>query len=213
MPDLDLQRIESRTWRVTQRDGLFDLFFAVIFLGLSMSQLADALFGREFVALGLLVGVEALGVGGLCLGRRLITRPRLGVVRFAPFRKRRLRAMRVFLALCVAATIAVVVMTGLASGGFARPVTRTTVSAVAAALILVPLAAIAYVQEFPRLLVHAMLFVAAEFGGTWLESTGGVPFPRAVTFGVAFAVSAVLGTVLFVRFLRETRVPEGADRA
>jgi hypothetical protein len=88
------------------------------------------------------------------------------------------------------------------------------VSAVVALIVLVPLAAIAYLQEFPRVLAHATLFIAAEFGGTWLEATT-VPVPRALTFGGAAVVSAALGVTLLIRFLRQKPIPpaEEAGRA
>jgi len=213
--DLNLRQLESSTWRANQRDGLFDLFFATIFLGLAVSQLADGLWESEAATLSLLVGIEALGALGLWQARRWITRPRLGLVKFAPARKRRLRAGAIVLALCVAATVALVVMTSLSAGVFARPVSRAAVSCLVAALILVPLAAIAYFQQFPRILVHGMLFVGAEFAGTWLEAEKLLPFPRAVTFGGACLVSAAVGVTLLVRFLRETRIPptEGREHA
>jgi hypothetical protein len=43
MKDLNLRLLESKTWRANQQDGLFDLFFAVLFLALALSQLADGL--------------------------------------------------------------------------------------------------------------------------------------------------------------------------
>lgn len=215
MSHLNLRSLESEMWRANQRDGLFDLFFAVIFLGLALSQLADGLWKNDAATLGLLIAVEAAGAIGLSQARRRITKPRLGVVHFAAARKRRVRWTRVVLALCVTATLALVLATGLSTGGFVKPLTRTTVSAIAAGLILIPLSAMAVLQEFPRVLVHAMLFVGAEFGGTWLEGQTVVPFPRAILFGVAAAVSAGVGIALLVRFLRlkpaDPAAPSGVE--
>lgn len=218
MKDLNLRLLESKTWRANQQDGLFDLFFAVLFLALALSQLADGLWGREAATLALLVGIESCGVAGLWWARRRITQPRLGVVRYAPARRRRQRTTRIVLIACVAATLSLVLVTGLSGGGFSGPVSRTTVSAIAAALVLIPLALIAYFQEFPRILVHATLFIGAEFGGTWLEQSTGVLFPRAITFGAAAAVSALVGAVLLTRFLQikpssQTKETRGSDRA
>lgn len=205
MNDLNLRALESQTWRANQRDGLFDLFFAVIFVGLALSQLADGLWDNGAATLGLLIAVEAAGAVGLWQARRRITRPRLGVVHFAAARKRRVLVTRIVLALCVTATLALVLVTGLSTGGFSRLVTRTTVSAVAAAVILVPMTAIALLQDFPRILLHAMLFVGAEFGGTLLEGQAAVPFPRAILFAVAATISAAVGGVILWRFLTTTR--------
>jgi len=205
MQNLNLRMLESKTWRANQQDGLFDLFFGALFLGIALSQLADGLWSNDAVTLAVLICTQFGGALGLWLARRAFTQPRIGVVRFAPPRKRRLRTMRLILAVCVAVTLALAVLTALSvrvGGPFAGPVSRYTVSAIAAGLILVPLAAIAYFQEFPRILVHAMLFLGAEFGGTWLERQTSVSSPRAILFGVAALTSATIGVVLFVRFLR-----------
>lgn len=208
MNHLNLRSLESETWRANQRDGLFDLFFAVLFLGIALSQVADGVWHSEGATLGILVGVQSCGAAGLWWARRRITQPRLGVVRFAAERVRRIRTTRIALAVCVAATLALVLLTAL--GGrpgnpFAAPVSRVTVSAVAAGLVLIPLALIALFMEFPRILAHGVLFAAAEFGGTLLEGTS-LHFPRAITFGVAAFCSAVIGATLLVRFLRTTRI-------
>jgi len=214
--------LESKTWRANQQDGLFDLFFGALFLGIALSQLADGLWGNDAVTLAVLICTQFGGALGLWLARRAFTQPRIGVVRFAPPRKRRLRTTRLILAVCVAATLALVLLTALggrAGNPFAGPVSRYTVSAIAAALILLPLTALAYFHEFPRILIHAVLFVGAEFGGTWLERQTSVPFPRALLFGAAALTSAAIGVVLFVRFLRlkpeKTAAvdAEGADHA
>lgn len=208
MQELDPGRLESSAWRAHQRDGLFDLFFAVLFLGVALSQLADSLWGSAPLALGVLAAVQFGGAACLWWARRLITRPRLGVVRFARPRVRRVRAGTIVLASCVAFTVVLVVLTALARQRGLSPsglVSRYTVSAVAAALIFFPLAAIAYFQEFPRVLVHAALFASAEFAGTCLERATDVPLPRVLTFGIAAAVSAAVGALLLARFLRLPR--------
>ncbi len=221
MQDLNLRWLESKAWRANQQDGLFDLFFAVLFLAIALSQIADGLWEIEPVTLAVLVCVQFGGAVGLWWARRRITQPRIGVARFAGGRKRRVRTTTIVLAICVAATLALVLLTALSGRGLSLtsgPVSRTTVSVIAAALVLTPLAALAYFLEFPRLLVHAALFVGAEFGGTWLEQLPLVPFPRALTFGAAAALSAVVGAVLLARFLRTkpenpTRDAGGDERA
>ncbi len=208
MQNLNLRNLESKTWRANQQDGLFDIFFAVLFLGIALSQVADGLWHSEGASLGILVGVQFCGAAGLWWARRRITQPRLGVVRFAAERVRRIRTTSIVLTVCVAATLALVLLTALggrAGNPFAGPVSRVTVSAVAAGLVLIPLALMALFMEFPRILAHGVLFTAAEFGGTWLEETS-LQFPRAITFGVAAFCSAVIGAALLIRFLRTARI-------
>ena len=89
MQNLNLRLLESKTWRANQQDGLFDIFFAVLFLGIALSEIADGLWHSEGASLGILVGVQFCGAAGLWWARRRITQPRLGVVRFAAKRVRK----------------------------------------------------------------------------------------------------------------------------
>ena len=216
MKNLGLHRLESKSWRANQQDGLFDLFFGILFLGLGMGSLAEWLGGAEIVNLLVLMGIQFGGALLLWLGRRRYTAPRVGRVLFAAPRKRRIRTTRIVLGACVAVTATIVVLTAVAgrSGGlFAGSISRYTVSATASVLVFLPLAAIAYFQEFPRVLVHAGLFAAAEFGGTVLERLDGVPFPCTIAFGAAALISATIGIVIFTRFMRIpiARMDEEAD--
>ena len=133
-----------------------------------------------------------------------------------------MRATRAFLSLCVAMTLAIVLLTAL-GGRFgnllAGPASRYTVSAMAAGLVFLVFSGLALFLEFPRLLIHGALFAGAEFAGTWLEELGVVGYPRAIVFGVAAVVSAAIGVVLLVRFLRTAPAdptesePGGPDHA
>lgn len=205
MNNIGLRQLESKSWRANQQDGLFDLCLAVLFLGLAMGSLAEFLHAPEIMNLVVLMAIQFGGVLALCLGRRKITAPRIGRVRFAAPRRRRNRTTVIVLGICVAITASIVAMTAIAGrvgGLFAGPVSRYTVSAIASLLVFIPLAAIAYFQEFPRILLHAALFVAAEFGGTVLEKALRVPAPRTIAFGAAAAISAAVGIVILVRFIR-----------
>jgi len=212
MENLSLRQLESKTWRANQRDGLFDLFFAALFLGLGMAALADWLGAPDGVPLAVGVVIQGVGVLSLWLGRRWITAPRLGRVRFGAARRQRVRTTRLVLAACVLMTAGVVTLTAL--GGLSgKTVSRLTVSAVAALLVFVPLAAIAYFQEFPRMLVYAALFAVGEFGGTLLEGIDGLPAPRTIAFGVSALASAAIGATILLRFLRLPLLgPEQEDR-
>ncbi len=205
MKYIGLRQLENKSWRANQQDGLFDLCLAVLFLGLAMGSLAEFLHGPEIINLVVLMVIQLGGVLALCLGRRKITAPRIGRVKFAAPRRRRNRTTIIVLGACVAITVLIVVLTAIAGrvgGLFAGPVSRYTVSAIASLLVFIPLAAIAYFQEFPRILLHAALFVAAEFGGTVLEGAQRVPAPRAIAFGAATTISAAVGIVILVRFMR-----------
>ncbi|MCK4355448.1 hypothetical protein KAW44_00035, partial [Candidatus Bipolaricaulota bacterium] len=58
MKNLSLRRLESESWRANQQDGLFDLFFGILFLGLGMGSLAEWLGGAEIVNLLVLMGIQ-----------------------------------------------------------------------------------------------------------------------------------------------------------
>ena len=127
MESLSLRWLERKSWRANQQDGLFDLFFAILFLGLGMGSLVEWLGGAEIMNLLVLMGIQFGGALLLWLGRCRYTAPRLGRVWFAAPRKRRIRTTRIVLGACVAVTTTIVVLTAVAgrSGGlFAGSVSR-----------------------------------------------------------------------------------------
>lgn len=207
MNKLSLRAIESRSWKARQQDGLFDMYFGVLMLAISISALVEGFGAAPIFRLITLVVLQFSAAGGFALAKRRYATPRLGAVRFAAGRVRRTHVLRAALAACVLLTAASVALTAvgqspirwfLALGDYALP---TGVAVVVG----IPLAAMAYFLEFPRILIHAALFLSAGFTLTALGYDFMDPFPGAIAFGISGSISLAIGAVIFVRFVR--RIP------
>jgi len=208
MNELNLRAIEFRSWKARQQDGLFDIYFGALMLAIAISALTEALGATSLVRLLTLVVLQFSAAGGLALAKRRYATPRVGAVKFGAARTRRSRASVIALAVCVLATVALVVLTAVGRspvdpfhrlGRFALPTVVTLVVGI-------PLTALAIFLQFERLLLHAALFAAAAFALAASGESFMAPIPGAIAFGVSGSISVGIGVVLFGRFVR--RVPQ-----
>jgi hypothetical protein len=208
MNELSLRTIESKTWKARQQDGLFDMYFGILFLAIGVSALVEALGAPAPVRLATLVVLQFGGVLFYWLAKRRYVSPRQGAVRFAPPRVRRTHTLAFALAACVLLLAGLVASTALGHSPlqwFSQLGAYTLPTAVAVVVGL-PLVAIATFLQFPRVLVHAALFIAAGFALTAAGHDFMSPIPGAIAFGACGTTSLAIGAFYFVRFLR--RVPE-----
>jgi len=213
MQDLSLRTMEARSWKARQHDGLFDMYFGVLMMAISISALVEAFGAAPIFRLITLVVLQFSAAGGFALAKRRYATPRIGAVKFSSSRMRRTRVLQGALAACVLLTAVLVALT--ASGHsplqwFARLGAYALPTGVAVVVGL-PLMAIAYFLEFPRILIHASLLMSAGFILTALGYDFMDPFPGAIAFGISGSISLAIGTVIFARFVQ--RIPRNPTEA
>ena len=181
---INLQDVERRAWTLYFQDGLWDIFFGLLFLGGGLRALTGNLWYYLLVAAGVLV---------LILGKRWITLPRLGQINYSQKRKARTNVVRI-VALAAMIFTAVVFVIGVNSAETSDfPVGWVFVFMVPGVLILM-----AYMMDFKRLYGYAVLvagfMVITELYGdpmaAWAQIFAGL-------------VPLTVGIILLVRFLRE----------
>lgn len=180
---ISLQDVERRAWTLYFQDGLWDIFFGLLFLGGGLRALTDNLWFYLLVAAGVLV---------IILGKRWITLPRLGQIDYSPQRKARTNVVRLvaFGAMIITAVIFVLAVGGADLSGI--PVGWIFVLMVPGVFLLM-----AYMMDFQRLYGYAVLvaifMVITELYGdpaaAWAQIVAGL-------------VPLTIGIVLLVRFLR-----------
>jgi hypothetical protein len=195
---IDLRDVERRAWTLYFQDGLWDIFFGLLFLGGGLRALTDNLWFYLLVFAGILIFI---------LGKRWITLPRLGQIHFSAGRKARTAVVRVVAlgAMIVTAVIFVLIVTGSDLSGL--PLNWLFVIMVPGVFLLM-----AYMMDFTRLYGYAILVtvftVLGEFVGdpaaAWAQIIAGM-------------VPLAVGIFLLIRFLRtypavdESTLAEGAD--
>ena len=180
---LDLRDVERRAWTLYFQDGLWDIFFGLLFLGGGLRALTDNLWFYLLVAAGILVFI---------LGKRWITLPRLGQINYGPQRKTRLNVVRLvgFAAMVYTAVVLAMILSGADLNGV--PVGWIFVFLVPGVFLLM-----AYLMNFTRLYGYALL--AAVF--VVISELYGEPAAAWAQI-VAGLVPLAVGIVLLVRFLR-----------
>ncbi len=192
----DLKEIERRAFRATFQDGLWDIYLGIVFTAFGIGPILRSGLGlSEDSTMIVHIGLLIIAMLILLAGKKLITRPRLGHVKFGQQRQRKLSKVRIVLALSVISGL--IVFAALAGDSLEM----TGLSIVFAANILLVLGAMAHFLDYDRLFVYAVLWAASFPVGLLLEKHTGLHDAPSV-FVATGGLAIVVGSVLLVRFLR-----------
>jgi hypothetical protein len=191
----NLKELERRAWRSTFEDGIWDLFFGTTLLWIAASRLIHVELVNVLLALGT--------VAAFIVAKRVITVPRMGMVKFGSGRKKKRATTATLLTVSVVLTGLLGYMAaGDATGEWIRN-NQTVVDVMFAAWAYFVFALMAHWLDFPRLyligLVYALVFSHL------------LPIDTSVTALVGGALIAVPGLVQLIRFLRKYPLPAEAE--
>jgi hypothetical protein len=184
----DLKRIERRAWTSYFDDGLWDIFLGAMFLIGGIRALTENVWYTLLVAPLVLV---------LPVGKKLVTTPRLGYVKFGPARK--LKLGKAFIALTVS-VLTIFTLQLLTRSGLSLPI--VPMSPIMAVWIAVFFGILAYYLDFRRLYAYGLLYAISEvLWGQFGKSIG------AVTQTIWATAILLVGLIVFARFLRKYPLP------
>jgi hypothetical protein len=206
---LNLKEIERKAFRSTYEDGLWDIYFGLIVICMSIFIYRPASgYSPMNIILALLAMSAAYSI--FWAGKRYITLPRMGQVRFGEIRRKKKTTMVIFLSFVVLVQL---IILGLTTLGWLNPEVGATVSGflksqdlmdLAVALIgslfvVVGMTLTAYFSDFPRGYFIAALMALAVFLMIFLNQP---VYP--ILIG---ALMIIPGAVLFFRFLKKHPLP------
>ena len=210
MNTLDLKNLEKKAFRSVHQDGLWDISIGGIVFSMSLLEYSNESDAFPILRFGLVL--LGLVISELILwgGKKFLTIPRMGQVKFGPQRQKRNRVMIAILAVIVMIQVAVVIGTALllknpqwaTSLGFSgtdQDRERLLVSMIGALFVGPSTALIAYFTDFMRGYYIAVLLAFAVFSMIW--------FAQPVFMTASAALIIIPGIVLFVRFLRRYPLP------
>jgi len=201
---IDLSGLEKKAWRSSFQDGIWDIYFGLLFLGLAVAFFGD-IFGlpEELGSMIIVLFWNTITVLFLILGKKYITIPRIGYVKFGAKRKKTKKRLLAFLVfnIVLAFLFLFVNISGtfelLNIGGIIEPLV------IGLLLITVPLSVLAYFLEFNRLYVYAIFFGLGFFNSELLYPFVGSPLDIFLSQGlVGIAVSSI-GLIYLIQFLRK----------
>ena len=200
MRSLNLRSIERRSFRAILSGGLIEMMFG----SASSYALSDAGASSVGSSCALIAGC-ALGLLGTSVFRRDYVIPRVGRVVFSPRRDQRVRRMRVLLAVSVAVTVGLVVITALGlhvRSPASRSISGHHVAAIISAVVVLPLAALSFFLDSARFVLLGALIAMAEFALTTFDRYGGPPHDRVIVYALLGTIAFAIGVLSFVRVVR-----------
>ena len=203
-----LQEAERKVFRTAYQDGLWDVFLGCFVLMFALAPLLSASLGDFWSSMVFLPfwGLVALAIW---LIRKHVVAPRVGVVKFGPARKRKLRSIGLVMLVVNVVALVLGIVFALRS-----PVPGQAVPIAFGLIFLLGLSIAAYVLDFRRLYLYGLLTGLSPLVGEWLYTQHGVAhhgFP--LTFGLSAAIMILTGLVIFVRLLRDNPLPDQQNSA
>jgi hypothetical protein len=201
---LNLKEIERKAFRSTYQDGLLDLQYGLMIVGMSIFVYRPAS-GYSVMNIILLLGTFVLVNLLFWLGKRVITLPRMGQVKFGETRKKRNRTMIIVLLCFVALQVALLAFTVL---GWLDPqvaqkvniylkdrnIMDLIVALTGALIVSCGMLLVAYFSDFPRGYYIAIMMSLAVFLMLYINRP---LYP--ILIGTLILIP---GIVLLVRFLK-----------
>lgn len=186
---INLKAIERRAWTSYFEDGLWDIFLGAMLLMGGIRSVTDYVWYTLLILPLILV---------LPLGKRFITTPRLGLVKFGRSRKGKQEKAVVALIISVLAIFALML---LPNSGLALP-PKMLISPMMAVWIAVIFGVLAYYLDFWRLFAYGLLFAMSEvlsglFGG----------YTGAMAQAISGIAVLLIGLFVLARFLRKYPQP------
>jgi len=187
--NLSLKDAERRAWTLYYEDGLWDIFFGLLFLGGGLRELTGSLWFYLLVLAGVLAFI---------LGRKYITIPRVGVIKFGPERESRRRVLLVIILVAVLMTFVLLLLPAL---GIVVP--GALAGLVFAAVVPFIFVTMAYLMDFRRLYGYAVLVaifmilteVVSLEAGAWAQAAAGM-------------IALIVGLWHLLHFLRAYPLPD-----
>ena len=212
---IDLKELERRAFRSTFQDGLWDIFLGLLLLNIGIGTIVGGMLEEAEMSLTwivlMIVPLPFLVLIAFWAGKKFITAPRIGLVKFGPQRKAKMRNLRAVLFVSVLLLV-IMVFWGWAAMGNGLP---QWMRGIPLPLYVWPVQTIvvfglaAYFLDVPRFYAYGVLYgLPLPVGMLLVKNTDVTALGSVViTYGVPVGVMVLIGMILFVRFLRQYPAP------
>ncbi|MHA1916288.1 MAG: hypothetical protein ACW986_19300 [Promethearchaeota archaeon] len=206
--NIDLEALEKKTWRTTLVDGIFEIYLSILHLSLTIGIVLGELIPALYSSI-ISYSIIFIGLIFFIIGKKYISQPRLGKVKFG--RARMARKLKTVIILTVNFFIVLIIyLIGALNPQF-RLILPPYLYGLIIGLLFVtlPLSFVAYVLQFTRLYIIALLFGLGFFFDELLALLLiPEPFDSLLAFGMISIAILSIGIVVFIRFLRKYPLPK-----
>ena len=207
MEQLNIKTLEKKAFRSFFRDGIYDLFLGLILLSFGLPLIFNE-FGwidYETATMPLLIPL-ILNVSALLFfifGKKYITAPRLGIAHFGKTRKRKMKHVKLLLAISVLIGVIIFFLSlfkVFPVGGATGIPLPFLIFGVQSLLVF---SFMAYFMDFTRLYFYAFLFAISLPLTFWLKRNTEIHYPSLWVFTFTAVPMLVIGCVVFIQFLTQ----------
>jgi hypothetical protein len=208
---LNLKELERKAFKSVHQDGLWDFFFGFLMLSTAVGSTLSEIGVSDPIRIPSYIGVMAVGGVIMFLGKKFITIPRMGLVKFGPARKKKLMTVRIIIAISVVIGFVLfsIPLAIQAAGGNPSDVSGMAIIGLVIFPVnfLVVFGLMAYYMDYSRLYGIAVLFAATILIAEVLEQVTTLAFIGLIAFGLPAAIVLTMGTLVLIKFLREFPLP------
>jgi len=199
---VDLKSLEKKAWRSTFQDGFWDIYIGMVIIGLGLPWIGGLFDLPETI--GMLVVVFSWDMGAmviLFLGKRFITIPRIGYVKFGKIRKKRNKILSICIGSIVIFTIITFIFTLMGLFQLSLP-GYLVMLIIGIGFITLPFSTLAFFIQLKRLYIYAILGGLGLFFSELLSAILGPPLHDFIVFGLIGGTITITGIVILIIFLK-----------
>lgn len=198
--EISLKETETKVFKTAFRDGLVDIGIGGFLLVFAIGPYVTPYLGDFWGTVALFLPLWTIVFPALWLTRKYVVTPRVGIVKYGPWRVSRMMRFNVVILIVLVFSLILGILSAVEFDAVPGWIHTARFSLV----FLLAFSVAAYFLDFTRLYVYGALIALAPLTGELLYQYLKVPhhgFP--VTFGLASGLIIITGLVLFVRLLRD----------
>ena len=204
----DLDKLEKKTASVIYQDGIFDMTLGLVLIVYGIATILYYKWPETWVVLSLFL-IYAVFATPLFLIQVFVTKPRIGVVKPKPKRKKKRLGMIIFTSILFAANIVIFIVVG--QGLVSIPaINKYVITALFGVVPIFIFALMAYFMDFPRLYIIGVLFGIGVFLMQLFLILDMDLIGQISVMGIGLIIIAI-GAVYLFRFLKKYPKLGGQD--
>ncbi|MBA7661574.1 hypothetical protein ES703_69594 [subsurface metagenome] len=200
--NIDLKEIEKKTWRSTLEDGILEIYFGILVLGLGMGMTLNDILPNP---LDKIISFIFFGIGTIFFltTKKYITQPRLGIVKFGF--KQKARKLKTIIVL----SINLIILLILYLIRFINPELSLEFPGYLDGLIIgllfitLPSCFAAYFLQYPRFYFTALLVGLSFFLSDLFSILIPEPFDVLTAFSIISSTIILIGIISLIKFIRK----------
>jgi len=203
--NINLKELEKKAYQFTFKDGIYDIAWGALLISIAIAPIL-----REIIYLGYIIFLVLPAPLIIILGKKYITTPRIGIVKFNKTRRKAQKRIKLISSILIPLSILLVILTaigifpgnlGAMLGGYAIPVG-------AGIFAIVFLCGAAYLIDFPHFYIYGIIIGLGIPVADILHNTIGPPLDNLLTFGITGIILLIFGVFTMSQFLQKYPIPK-----